>query len=71
VDRNPYLAGAIYWTLREFAVKPHWDGGTLLPVAQRDSIHHKGLLRYDGTPKPAWYVARDRFTATPLYAPGS
>ncbi|HKR99828.1 MAG TPA: glycoside hydrolase family 2 TIM barrel-domain containing protein, partial [Candidatus Dormibacteraeota bacterium] len=65
VDRNPYLAGAIYWTLREFAVKPHWDGGTLLPVAQRDSIHHKGLLRYDGTPKPAWYVARERFTDTP------
>jgi hypothetical protein len=71
IDRSPFLAGAIYWTLREFAVKPHWDGGTLLPVAQRDSIHHKGLLRYDGSPKPAWYVARQRFTATPLYAPGS
>ena len=71
VDRNPFLGGAIYWTLREFAVKPHWDGGASVPVAQRDSIHHKGLLRYDGTPKPAWYVARQRFTSTPLYAPGS
>jgi beta-glucuronidase len=69
VDRNSYLAGAIYWTLREFAVKPHWDGGALLPQAQRDSIHHKALLRYDGTPKPAWYAARDRFNATPLYLP--
>jgi len=69
VDRTPFLGGAIYWTLREFAVKPHWDGGASLPIAMRNSLHHKGLLAYDGTPKPAWYVAHDRFSATPLYAP--
>jgi beta-glucuronidase len=69
VDGTPFLGGAIYWTLREFAVKPHWDGGAGLPVAMRNSLHHKGLLAYDGTPKPAWYVAHDRFTATPLYVP--
>jgi hypothetical protein len=68
-DGTPFLGGAIYWTLREFAVKPHWDGGAGLPVAMRNSIHHKGLLAYDGTPKPAWYVAHDRFTNTPLYVP--
>ena len=44
VDRTPFLGGAIYWTLREFAVKPHWDGGASLPVAMRSSLHHKGLL---------------------------
>jgi hypothetical protein len=71
VDAASFLGGAIYWTLREFAVKPHWDGGAGLPVAQRNSLHHKGLLRYDGTPKPAWYVARRRFTSTPLYVPGT
>jgi len=69
VDRTPFLGGAIYWTLREFAVKPHWDGGASLPIAMRNSLHHKGLLAYDGAPKPAWYVAHDGFTATPLYVP--
>jgi Glycosyl hydrolases family 2, TIM barrel domain/Glycosyl hydrolases family 2 len=69
VDHTPFLGGAIYWTLREFAVKPHWDGGASLPVAMRSSLHHKGLLAYDGTPKPAWYVSHDRFTNTPLYVP--
>ena len=27
VDRLGFMSGAIYWTLREFAVKPDWDGG--------------------------------------------
>ncbi|HEX6459678.1 MAG TPA: glycoside hydrolase family 2 TIM barrel-domain containing protein [Thermoleophilaceae bacterium] len=69
IDHTPFLGGAIYWTLREFAVKPHWDGGASLPIAMRNSIHHKGLLSYDGTPKPAWTVAEQRFKAIPLYAP--
>ncbi len=69
IDRTPFLGGAIYWTLREFAVKPHWDGGASLPVAMRNSLHHKGLLGYDGAPKPAFAVAQRRFKDTPLYAP--
>jgi beta-glucuronidase len=69
IDATPFIGGAIYWTLREFAVKPHWDGGAGLPVAQRNSLHHKGLLNYDGTPKPAFAVARQRFISTPLYVP--
>lgn len=69
IDTTPFLGGALYFSLREFAVKPHWDGGASLPVAQRNSIHHKGLIAYDGAPKPAWAVARQRFTATPLYVP--
>jgi hypothetical protein len=69
VDRTPFLGGAIYWTLREFAVKPHWDGGAGLPIAMRNSLHHKGLIGYDGTPKPAFAIAQQRFRATPLYAP--
>ena len=27
VDRLGFMSGAIYWTAREFAVKPDWDGG--------------------------------------------
>ncbi|MEA2191663.1 MAG: beta-galactosidase [Solirubrobacteraceae bacterium] len=68
IDRLGFMGGAIYWTAREFAVKPYWDGGAKpLPVNGRDSIHNKALIAYDGTPKPAFAVARDAFRATPLY----
>ena len=66
VDRSPFLGGAIYWTLREFAVKPDWDGGANRRVP-RDGIHNKGLITYAGVRKPAWEVARDNFHATALY----
>jgi hypothetical protein len=67
VDRNPFLGGAIYWTLHEFAVKPGWDGGVGRASVAVDGIHNKGLIAYDGLVKPAWHVARARFTATPPY----
>ena len=65
IDRLGFMGGAIYWTSREFAVKPRWDGGAQPLV--RDSIHNKALIAYDGTPKPAYDVARAAFRATPLY----
>ena len=65
VDRLGFMGGAIYWTAREFAVKPFWDGGAQ-PRA-RDSIHNKGLISYDGRIKPAFSVAQKAFEATPLY----
>ena len=72
VGRSP-ADGAIYWTLREFAVKPFWDGlenATPRPDVAVDSIHNKGLIAYSGRPKPAWRVASHEFAATPLY-PGA
>jgi hypothetical protein len=66
VQDAPTLSGAIYWTLREFAVKPLWDGGAQRDGVQRDAIHNKGLITYDGRPKPAWSVLRDDIRATPL-----
>ena len=71
VDDKPFLAGAVYWTLRDFAVRPKWDGGTCDTPTENDTIFNKGLLGYDdaATPKPAWSLVRDRFRATPLYAP--
>jgi beta-glucuronidase len=69
VDALPFLSGAIYWTLREFAIRPGWDGGANLRSAQRDAFHHKGLLGYDGAPKPAFAVAARRFAAVPLFRP--
>ncbi|MDX6678479.1 MAG: beta-galactosidase, partial [Solirubrobacteraceae bacterium] len=65
IDRLGFMGGAIYWTSREFAVKPHWDGGAQPLV--RDSIHNKALIAYDGTRKPAFAVAQAAFRATPLY----
>jgi beta-glucuronidase len=65
VDRLGFMGGAIYWTTREFAVKPFWDGGAHPPG--RDSIHNKGLISYAGKAKPAFAVAQQEFKATPLY----
>jgi beta-glucuronidase len=69
VRRAPTLSGAIYWTLQEFAVKPLWDGGAQLRAAERTSIHHKGLITYDGRPKPAYDVLRKDIKSTPLVRP--
>jgi beta-glucuronidase len=63
----PFMSGAIYWTLREFAVKPNWDGGSGRVDVPRNSIHHKGLISYGGQLKPAWSTAGQLFAATPLY----
>jgi Glycosyl hydrolases family 2, TIM barrel domain/Glycosyl hydrolases family 2 len=64
VDQRPWLGGAIYWTLREFAVKPNWDGGAARKGVPRDAIHNKGLITYAGQRKPAWAVAEQDFAAT-------
>lgn len=65
IDRLGFMGGAIYWTAREFAVKPKWDGGAHPSV--RDSIHNKALITYDGKIKPAFSAAQEAFKATPLY----
>lgn len=66
VDDLHVLSGAIYWTLQEFAVKPHWVGGPARPGVERDAIHHKGLITYDGRPKPAWEALKDDILNTDL-----
>ena len=65
IGRLGFMGGAIYWTAREFAVKPEWDGGAHPPA--RDSIHNKALIAYDGKIKPAFTAAQEAFKATPLY----
>lgn len=67
VEKHPYVGGAIYWTLREFAVKPDWDGGAKRTGVERDGIHNKGLITYDGRPKPAYAVMKANIGATPLF----
>src|SRR4051794_8511181 len=65
-DAMPFMSGALYWTLREFAVKPRWDGGAKRDVP-RDGIHNKGLITYGGREKPAWKVAEHEFAASSPY----
>jgi len=59
---KPWLSGSIYWALQEFRVRPNWDGGNPLP---NPPIHEKGLLRFDGSKKPAWFDVQRLFSATP------
>ncbi len=58
---RPWLSGAIYWTIQEFRVRPNWDGGNPRP---NPPIHQKGLLRYDGSKKPAWFDVHRLYAAT-------
>jgi beta-glucuronidase len=67
VSRLRFVDGAIYWTLREFAVKPDWTGGASPAVVTPSPMHHKGLIAYDGTDKPAFSLAQSLFARTPLY----
>ena len=59
--QRPWLSGAIYWALQEFRVRPNWDGGNPRPSPP---VHEKGLLRFDGTKKPAWFDVQRLFAAT-------
>jgi beta-glucuronidase len=68
LDQLSFMNGAIYWTLREFAVNPGWVGGVALPADDPpDGIHHKGLISYDGTDKPAFSVAAKLFADPPPF----
>jgi beta-glucuronidase len=72
IDQLPFMNGAIYWTLREFAVNPGWTGGAVLPAADPpDGLHHKGLIAYDGTEKPAFAVAQQMFASQPSFVPAA
>lgn len=61
-NSKPWLSGSIYWALQEFRVRPNWDGGNPRP---NSPIHEKGLLRFDGSKKPAWFDVQRLFAATP------
>jgi beta-glucuronidase len=61
---KPWLAGAIYFTLKEFRVAPLWAGGDPWPSPP---MHQKALIYYDGTKKPAFSVVQQLFGATRQY----
>lgn len=57
---RPWLSGSLYWALQEFRVRPNWDGGNPHP---NPPVHEKGLLRFDGSRKPAWFDTQRLFAA--------
>jgi beta-glucuronidase len=58
---KPWLSGAVYWALREFRVRPDWEGGNPRP---HPPIHEKGLVTFDGGRKPAFFDVQRLFRAT-------
>ena len=58
---KPWLAGAIYFTLNEFRVRPDWEGGNPRPSSP---VHQKALINYDGVPKPAFADVQRWFAGT-------
>jgi beta-glucuronidase len=58
---KPWLAGAIYWALEEFRVRPGWEGGNPHP---HPPIHEKGLISFDGVRKPAFFDVQRIYRGT-------
>ena len=56
-----WLSGVLYWALKEFRVRPEWDGGNPRP---NSPIHQKGVVAFDGTRKPAYADLQRQFTQT-------
>jgi beta-glucuronidase len=69
LDTLPFMSGSIYWTLREFAVRPGWRGGLALPlVAPSTGLTHKALISYGGVAKPAFAITQHLFADPPVFA---
>ncbi|MGI8595141.1 MAG: glycoside hydrolase family 2 protein [Solirubrobacteraceae bacterium] len=58
---KPYLAGAIYWTLQEFRVRPGYTGGNPRGEAP---WHQKGPLDRNGARKPVFGLLQQAYTQT-------
>lgn len=65
-DTKPWLAGALYWTIQEFRIRPDWDGSNPYPTSP---LHQKGLISFDGTKKPAYDVVAQMYKAHPTLLP--
>jgi beta-glucuronidase len=56
--QKPYLNGALVWILRDFRVKPLYDGGNPVP---NPPLNQKGLIDDSGKPKLAFEVVQRLF----------
>lgn len=63
-DSKPWLSGALYWTLKEFRVRPEWDGGNPRP---QPPIHQKAVINFDGVRKPGFTDLQRGFQGVDQY----
>jgi beta-glucuronidase len=61
IDSKPFVNGALIWNLRDFRVKPGWEGGNPKP---NPPINYKGLVDDNGHEKPAFAVVQEIFRRT-------
>ena len=52
-DQHPFINGAIAWILRDFKVRPGWDGGNPTP---QPPYNQKGVADQNGNKKPVFDV---------------
>jgi beta-glucuronidase len=55
LDSKPYMNGALVWILRDFRVKPGYEGGNPQPTPP---INAKGLVDDTGARKPAFEIVQ-------------
>ena len=68
-DSKPFVNGALVWALRDFRVRPDWDGGNPKPVSP---LNQKGLADETGKPKPAYAAVKRMFDEiVPLQQPSA
>ncbi len=63
---KPWLSGALYFALQNFVAWPGYAGGDPEPDPP---FHQKGLLDFNGAPKPAWSVVSQIYHSTQQMAP--
>jgi beta-glucuronidase len=57
-DSKPFVNGALVWALRDFRVRPNWDGGNPKP---QSPLNQKGLMDPAGKRKPAFTAVARMF----------
>ena len=60
-DQRSFINGALIWILRDFRVKPGWEGGNPKPDPP---VNFKGLVTMDGREKPSFGEIARLFRAT-------
>jgi beta-glucuronidase len=63
---KPWLTGAIYWTLQDFAAAPNWGGGDPFP---NPPFVQKGLVDSFGNLKPSYSLVSSIYHATKQLGP--
>jgi beta-glucuronidase len=63
---KPWLAGAMYWLVQDFAARPDWDGGN--PWGNPPFVT-KGLVDLQGNLKPAFATVQAIYAETTQIAP--